>query len=227
MGADFLLARCPVDHEWNDASERLQAMSNRDLFAAVCRADATDVEEVPAGPDVDDDGAPIWDGWIETPEFAEAMGALRSELAEFLEEVYGGGNRELASMLFDGRGWVLTGGMSHGDSPTESYRLMYWLIETELTYDRWDLSEPAPEPAKPASREDPGPCPVCGQMVDSDPHVYHDPDCPVLAQLRTGDPFDAAAIDQAMDGCVCDPLVICHKGCCPVCAIQKGTDNVD
>lgn len=116
MGADFLFAAAPQP-TLNE--ERKQAI--KDLLEQIPYQDMLDVDN-------------DFGGFDDTSS-AEAM---RKELFDTIVEVCEMDNRETSNIQLDGMDWmgVITGGMSWGDTPTDSF-------ETIATINRfppvWDL----------------------------------------------------------------------------------------
>lgn len=118
MGADLLLATCVFDIE--DKAEllrRIDALDGPSLrWLALEYGDLyLDVDE-PDGPEI-------------AAEIERANEQVRQELTYAVELVFGG-SREIAQFEIGGQVWLVTGGMSGGDDPTDAYRYVALLAES-------------------------------------------------------------------------------------------------
>lgn len=135
MGADFLLAGCPspIDRD----GVRLDAETRRRVLAV--RIDQLEEELL----------AELADYYLflDAAEEDDWQGAVRDRLVSYLD-VFTEHWRDTASFLVGDRWWVMAGGMSGGDSPSDSYDKLAALALTGITEAPLDATElehvPAP-----------------------------------------------------------------------------------
>jgi hypothetical protein len=103
MGADFMYALAPV---WKATDERKAKL--KQVIAEITNETLQQYEEDYC--------------CFNTEDWAEARGILYNACIEISEQ-YDSTSRDTAWLKMDGMEWraVITGGMSHGDSPTDSF----------------------------------------------------------------------------------------------------------
>lgn len=123
MGADFTYSLCHRAVDKDTALRRILEMTDNHLRQVMIdMGDDFDYDDY----DTDDDIA------TDTTVTAEMLAAYRDTLVMDLECVYGG-YRDTAILLIGGETYILTGGMSWGDEPTDSYRSLWRIAESMVT----------------------------------------------------------------------------------------------
>jgi len=103
MGADFIVAMAPMRKTQDEAIAKLKAMDAEVLFGILSDYYGREFIE-----DTDEQ------------EYAAAVAFVTAKI----DEVYGcykHGSRETNVHKIDGTDWLITGGMSYGDYPTDAY----------------------------------------------------------------------------------------------------------
>jgi len=115
MGADFIVAMVPMRKTQDEAIAKLKAMDAETLLHVLSYYHARDFDE-----DTDEQ------------EYAEAIEFVTAKI----DEVYGyykHGSRETDVHKIDGTDWLITGGMSWGDDPTDAYESVSVIASLGLT----------------------------------------------------------------------------------------------
>lgn len=127
MGADFTYAVC----EWPFDATGYSLQNGTELAEKVCeRFSEMFVERWER---LEEFGV-----WVEQTgdekEDAEARQTVLNELLEQVRSVFGGGwVRDVAPLNLSGKEYVITGGMSWGDDPTDSYQIISILCDWGVT----------------------------------------------------------------------------------------------
>lgn len=111
MGADFTYALCPREVDKDTALRRILEMTDNQIRQVM----------IDLGDDYDFDDTDLKDVQL-----------YRDTLVMDLECVYGG-YRDTATLVLDGKFYVLTGGMSWGEEPTDSYRSIWRIDAAQVT----------------------------------------------------------------------------------------------
>lgn len=112
MGADFNYALCAKITDRETAEKRILSLSNErilEISSDLC--DDNDIYDM---------------------EESVAAVTYRGRLLSDLDYVYGD-RRDVGALILDGKNYVLTGGMSWGDDPTEAYWPLARIAETAAT----------------------------------------------------------------------------------------------
>jgi hypothetical protein len=117
MGADLILAMLPMRKTQDEAIAKLKSLTQDDVLHTLANYCAMEF-----GNESDE------------AEYAEAIEWLTGKVAE-VYGYYERGSRETEVRTIDGTDWLITGGMSWGDDPTDAYEAVSTVSIFRLTYD--------------------------------------------------------------------------------------------
>jgi len=111
MGADLTLGITKIERSFEEAVKALKELEPESVYNAVSY-------------------------WFDVDEYDydEAL----AKAIECLKEVYGyyeHGSRDTAVLTLDGKRWLITGGMSWGDDPTDAFRPIALMEDLGVTSD--------------------------------------------------------------------------------------------
>ena len=117
MGADLIIAMLPMRKTQDEAIAKLKAMDSEDLLHVLSNYHAREFNE-------------------DTPEaeYAEAIEFMTGKIAE-VYDYYEKGSRDTEVRRLDGTAWLITGGMSWGDDPTDAFEPLNIVASLGLTDD--------------------------------------------------------------------------------------------
>ena len=117
MCADLIVAMIPMRKTQDEAIAKLKSLTQEDVLHTMYNYCAKEF-----GNESDED------------EYAEAIEWLTGKVAE-VYGYYERGSRETEVRTIDGTDWLITGGMSWGDDPTDAYEAVSTVSIFRLTYD--------------------------------------------------------------------------------------------
>lgn len=150
MGADMLIYVVPVPRYAEGARQLHDAMIGKDSIRASDPEQAFERDRIrlrhvfstrlDAALSTLDEGdiGELFDQyveWFDGPVPDDARATLRQEVMVAMEAVYFKASREVALVTLDGRDWLFTGGLSHGDHPTDIASSFYLLEELGQFFD--------------------------------------------------------------------------------------------
>ena len=110
MGADLNIAITKMEHTYQEALQVLNALDERSVYLVVNEWYYHD----------DDD-------------YERALDKARECLKE-VYDYYERGSRDTVTMNLDGNRWLISGGMSWGDDPTDAFRPLAVVDDLRVTY---------------------------------------------------------------------------------------------
>lgn len=115
MGADLIIAMLPMRKTQDEAIAKLKAMDSEDLLHILSNYHAREFDE-------------------DTPEaeYAEAIEFMTGKIAE-VYDYYEKGSRDTEVRTLNGTPWLITGGMSWGDDPTDAFEPLNIVASLGLT----------------------------------------------------------------------------------------------
>ncbi len=147
MSACFIGAVCPLDISFEEAAVKVITMTDYEVAELLIGIQYIfdmyidgAYEELPDGYD----DMPIkTQALYFSPLFEELAGmTCKDYLLSLLKDVIDSDNDCWGTWTLNGRDYAFTGGISHGDDPSDVYQTMNLLAEIGITYDRWDTSIP-------------------------------------------------------------------------------------
>jgi hypothetical protein len=117
MGADLIIAMLPMRKTQDEAIAKLKSLTQDDLLDTLSNYHAREFDK-------------------ETPEaeYAEAIEFMIGKIAE-VYDYYEKGSRDTEVRTLDGTPWLITGGMSWGDDPTDAFESLNIVANFQLTDD--------------------------------------------------------------------------------------------
>ena len=117
MGADLVVAMAPIVKTKDEAIAKLKAMEPEVLLGVLSDYFGRDFDEA-----------------TDEEEYAEAVSFVIVKIEE-VYSYYEHGSRDTEVREINGTDWLITGGMSWGDDPTDAYEPVSIVSVLQLTYD--------------------------------------------------------------------------------------------
>lgn len=115
MSADLIIVILPMRKTQDEAIAKLKAMDSEYLLHVLSNYHARE-----------------FDGDTPEAEYAEAIEFMTGKIAE-VYDYYEKGSRDTEVLMLDGTAWLITGGMSWGDDPTDAFEPLNIVASLGLT----------------------------------------------------------------------------------------------